>query len=242
MDDTEHITHGWEMGVLGSRLAKLGFADYQLYLKSDHWICFRRRIATVKSRCRGCHVKAGRRLDVHHITYERLGAEIDSDVICLCRDCHAKVHAALDAKYPWMLLEDKSPLTPGVLLEATGTALTATKPAAKKRARKATNKLSRNEVLKFLLMEDKQAIAQMPKMKAAIANGAPFSNKLRSRITKLERQRLKAGKLLEPAAPNTKDLRPLRETTEDRQKRHAASRRSHLGPATLHPKRDYVKI
>ena len=31
-------------------------------------------------------------LNVHHITYENLGAEKVSDLVTLCRDCHEDIH------------------------------------------------------------------------------------------------------------------------------------------------------
>ena len=31
-------------------------------------------------------------LHAHHLTYDRLGAELQSDLQCLCVDCHEKVH------------------------------------------------------------------------------------------------------------------------------------------------------
>jgi 5-methylcytosine-specific restriction endonuclease McrA len=31
-------------------------------------------------------------LEVHHLTYDRLGAELDEDLRVLCRKCHYDVH------------------------------------------------------------------------------------------------------------------------------------------------------
>jgi hypothetical protein len=41
-------------------------------------------------RCQLCGVAGN--LNVHHNTYKRRGAELPSDVIALCRSCHAKFH------------------------------------------------------------------------------------------------------------------------------------------------------
>ena len=32
------------------------------------------------------------RLEVHHLTYARVGRELDDDLIVLCADCHAAIH------------------------------------------------------------------------------------------------------------------------------------------------------
>ncbi len=36
-----------------------------------------------------------RSINLHHRNYERLGQELDSDLIALCRDCHARFHDVL---------------------------------------------------------------------------------------------------------------------------------------------------
>jgi len=68
--------------------------DYQEYLDSPAW---RERAEAEKDRagqrCRVCN--AGRdavSLDTHHRTYERIGHEVEGDLIVLCRDCHRIFH------------------------------------------------------------------------------------------------------------------------------------------------------
>lgn len=64
---------------------------YREYLNSGHWK--RRRadiIARANWRCEICG-QAGP-LEVHHLTYERLFEEHDSDLIALCPQCHEKQH------------------------------------------------------------------------------------------------------------------------------------------------------
>lgn len=65
----------------------LGFESYQAYLESDHW-------KAVKERFRGqrCLVCGSPSICLHHVTYERLGAELDSDLRPLCDDHHQAVH------------------------------------------------------------------------------------------------------------------------------------------------------
>lgn len=66
-------------------------ALYQEYLKTAHWRD-RRQQALEKAghRCRRCG--KGGRLDVHHLTYARLFAEREEDLIVLCRACHGREH------------------------------------------------------------------------------------------------------------------------------------------------------
>lgn len=61
------------------------------YLQSDHWKAVRLR--TLQSdgyACRICNRKD--KLQVHHRSYDRLGAELPPDVITLCDDCHTIFH------------------------------------------------------------------------------------------------------------------------------------------------------
>jgi len=75
---------------------------YQSYMKSDKWREMRiKRIRADLGMCRGWVVeKDGRghlclsrdRLEVHHLTYARLGNERLTDLISLCRECHKAIH------------------------------------------------------------------------------------------------------------------------------------------------------
>ena len=62
---------------------------YEHYIRSRTW---KEKSATVKKTgvCSSCGRKT--RLDAHHKTYARLGFEQDSDLIALCRECHAREH------------------------------------------------------------------------------------------------------------------------------------------------------
>lgn len=64
--------------------------DYHAYIQSAAW---RAKADACKERagyrCMICYASgAGVMLDAHHRTYARLGEELDTDLICLCRDCH----------------------------------------------------------------------------------------------------------------------------------------------------------
>jgi len=69
--------------------------SYPEYLQSAHWARMR-SIARYRAgwQCQRCGNEEGRRLDVHHLTYERLGCEEDTDLIVLCSLCHALEHDA----------------------------------------------------------------------------------------------------------------------------------------------------
>lgn len=78
--------------------------DYPTYLGSAHWLWFRWHILTeVQAHCSDC---GGRiRLQVHHLTYERIGHELDSDVVVLCADCHSARHGKHRDGQPLSLAE-----------------------------------------------------------------------------------------------------------------------------------------
>ena len=69
---------------------------YEQYLQSKHWREDVRPAAIERAdrRCQLCGRKTGVPwpLNVHHNTYDRLGAELDSDVIVLCQRCHERHH------------------------------------------------------------------------------------------------------------------------------------------------------
>ena len=72
--------------------------SYQDYLQSEHWTQFREQaLAHYGSKCYICG-DDDTAVEVHHNTYERLGGELMSDVIPLCRDCHQGVTDMLKAR------------------------------------------------------------------------------------------------------------------------------------------------
>lgn len=85
--------------------------EYRAYLLSEHWQAVRRgALWRAQNRCQSpicryhwvrgltdseiteCVPHGDYRLDVHHLTYERLGAELPDDLLVLCRDCHELIH------------------------------------------------------------------------------------------------------------------------------------------------------
>lgn len=69
--------------------------EYLEYLKSESWQQKRRnlaRSADAKCYCCGAIPRPGNPLDLHHLTYERLGHELPTDLVAICRSCHDIVH------------------------------------------------------------------------------------------------------------------------------------------------------
>lgn len=70
-------------------------SDYRAYLLTTHWRKLKRRkMAQADWRCESCSAPygCGIPIDVHHLTYERLGMEELSDLRVLCRACHTEAH------------------------------------------------------------------------------------------------------------------------------------------------------
>ena len=72
--------------------------DYsENYLRSEHWLDIKKRLNAKWQACRLCG--STKFLNIHHITYRRLGFEFDSDLIVLCEECHIeRVHKGLVTK------------------------------------------------------------------------------------------------------------------------------------------------
>ena len=65
--------------------------EYQAYIKSKEWQVTRQRIFK-RDNYQCCICGESKNLRVHHITYENLGAEKDSDLTTLCSKCHKDIH------------------------------------------------------------------------------------------------------------------------------------------------------
>ncbi len=73
------------------RIKELRKMPYQEYLATAEWRKRRRKMVNLfDGRCQLCN--EGGVLNVHHRTYERLGCELDADLIVLCRKCHGIYH------------------------------------------------------------------------------------------------------------------------------------------------------
>lgn len=73
---------------------------YQEYLKSDTW----KQKANMRMkidgyRCQGCKTcgSAENRLEIHHLSYERLGHENPyTDLVVVCHICHKNLHKIME--------------------------------------------------------------------------------------------------------------------------------------------------
>lgn len=75
-------------------------ARYQEYLKSGEWKHLRdKKLKQVDYTCDGCGEQY-RALEIHHLTYERIGYELLTDLVALCPICHKKTHG-LSEKSEW---------------------------------------------------------------------------------------------------------------------------------------------
>jgi len=78
--------------VDAERLAELRAMPYPLYLRTPEWR--RTRAAALQRAGHRCSLDAKHTdsLEVHHSAYERLGAELPSDLAVLCHSCHQLHH------------------------------------------------------------------------------------------------------------------------------------------------------
>lgn len=75
-----------DKSTIPGRVRDLGYESYAAYLCSGHWKDVRRRYSE-SDRPQDC--KCGRPgTQLHHLTYERLGAEEMTDLEAMCKGCH----------------------------------------------------------------------------------------------------------------------------------------------------------
>lgn len=73
---------------------------YENYLTSEKWNFKRHHIAELNNyKCQICGKKIKKGYHIHHITYEHLGDELDSELMFLCPVCHLqKIHKQFKSK------------------------------------------------------------------------------------------------------------------------------------------------
>ncbi len=73
------------------RQSPLGPADYERYMQGRTWT--RRKQAYFSAHPKRCVICDGNvKIHLHHMTYERLGCELDEDLVALCELHHAGAH------------------------------------------------------------------------------------------------------------------------------------------------------
>jgi hypothetical protein len=82
------------------RPGAVGRFAYVDYLESPGWQLTRKEALTrADFKCQRCGA-SDTELNVHHLTYERLGEELPSDLVVLCRRCHQREHGIGGAAVP----------------------------------------------------------------------------------------------------------------------------------------------
>jgi hypothetical protein len=72
-------------------LEALGFPDYPAYLRSPHWKA-KRADYRCSSQPQECICGETESLQLHHMTYDRIGDEALTDLTPLCGSCHNMIH------------------------------------------------------------------------------------------------------------------------------------------------------
>ena len=87
------IAVGINQAMKQKQRKRLRTMPYREYLQTMEWQqrAHKARVRA-KFRCENPECRSQARLDVHHLTYERRGAERPSDLMALCRPCHEKQH------------------------------------------------------------------------------------------------------------------------------------------------------
>ena len=87
-------------------MKELGYENYGQYSVSAHWSATKKsfyasEFATKKDDkfcCKACEA-VDVKLNVHHLTYESLGAETNNQLCLLCDKCHSEVHSRFESKH-----------------------------------------------------------------------------------------------------------------------------------------------
>lgn len=81
------------MAYLDDLARGIGYQSYSHYLSSNHW---KHMVETHRaSKCFCCSGEGT--LHLHHLSYDRLGAEQATDFVTVCNSCHDNLHTAVAA-------------------------------------------------------------------------------------------------------------------------------------------------
>jgi hypothetical protein len=79
--------------------------QYELVVKTDCWHLRRGIYLRNLTWCEICGRPMQKyELEVHHLSYDRIGNELDSDLAAACRPCHALLHGLPGAMSPKIVL------------------------------------------------------------------------------------------------------------------------------------------
>lgn len=76
------------------RLQELGYSSYEAYLQSAHWTDLKKRYFASRLP-KTCLVCGSSHVQMHHVTYKRIGTEWLNDLVPLCDLHHGQVHSSL---------------------------------------------------------------------------------------------------------------------------------------------------
>jgi hypothetical protein len=86
-DNPKHVLRKY----LDQQAENLKTMAYKSYLRTPHWRSVRQSaIERHGNKCQICN--SGKKLEVHHRTYQRRGEELPEDVVVLCDSCHDIFH------------------------------------------------------------------------------------------------------------------------------------------------------
>jgi hypothetical protein len=101
--DLAHLSAADAYAIEPDERAELRKLPYPDYLRTAHWSHTRRRALLRAGRqCQRCEI-SDVQLEVHHLTYDRLGRESEGDLIVLCRRCHGREHGDTEDRCPHCL-------------------------------------------------------------------------------------------------------------------------------------------
>lgn len=89
---------GWRAFLQSNVSRAEWFERYNLYLRSYAWMQRRKGVIGRERVCQVC--QSDERLEVHHVTYHRVGCETVKDLRLLCQRCHKNVEARGDKWLP----------------------------------------------------------------------------------------------------------------------------------------------
>jgi len=89
--NAEAVKDGQFMKVRSCDQWRRRYVDYKDYLESDLWAAIKKVLFRHRGyKCEICGT--GKNLTVHHLTYDRIGAENLDDLLVVCKSCHRQIH------------------------------------------------------------------------------------------------------------------------------------------------------
>lgn len=71
--------------------------EYSEYLETTEWKSLRNKVLRrAGGRCEGCMDQEA--VQVHHLTYKHVGAELLFELVAVCEDCHKRVHPHMEGE------------------------------------------------------------------------------------------------------------------------------------------------